>query len=159
MSFVCISRTKVAISSILFALFICLFPNPTEAEIKKGYDIYDTNSESLTYTNLENSENLQDFRQCYSEDQLHRYPEIESSARNQAICYDKYSTVQEFHNKLNAINISLDQLDLLTQISQNSLDEIGSLLKNLQTSTDIQNQNLIFFIVPKGAIKKDSLFS
>ncbi len=138
-------------------LFLVFFsPCISKAEVRQGYDSYDAKTGSLTHYDLENSENLNDFRQCYSEDQLNRYPEIASSAKNESICYDKYSTVEEYKTKLNAINQSLEKLDLLKDISEKSYTSISATLAELKNSNSVQNQNLIFFIVPKGAINKDS---
>lgn len=145
-------------SLVIIAGLFLVFSSPTtlRAEMRQGYDNYDASAGSLSHIDLEKSENLNDFRLCYSEDHLNRYPDIAISAKKESICYDKYSTVEEYKNKLNAINQSLEKLDLLKDISEKSYASISATLAELKNPSSLQNQNLIFFIVPKGAINKDN---
>lgn len=144
-------------SSLILAIsFFVLSFRIANSQVQQGYDVLDGQTETLQYRTLEQDEHFDSAESCYSQNDLARYPEIIGSFNTQAICFDKYSSVDEFQRKISMIDESLFQLNAYKKSSEKTLANIQEILANLKAG-QYQNTQIDFFILPKGQITKNEI--
>lgn len=138
-------------------IFFALSFETSKAQVQQGYNTLDAQSETLQYKSLENDERFDKVESCYNPTDLLRYPDLIESFNNQAICFDKYSSISEYKNKISAIDESLAILYAYKKSTEKTLNNIQNTFTKLKSGQYDEFQVMNFFILPKGQIGKISI--
>lgn len=138
-------------------VFFTISFQTTKAQIQQGYNTLDSQNETLQYKALENDERFDNVESCYNPTDLLRYPDLIKSFNTQAICFDKYSLVNEYRNKISAIDESLQVLHAYKKSTEKTLGNIQKIFTKLKSGQYDDLQVMNFFILPKGQMGKISI--